>query len=42
MLVLHKAGLNHLWKALKIIKVLRSWDPSDPSIPDSKAENLKS
>lgn len=42
MLLLHKGGLNHLWKALKIIKVLKCWDLSDLSIPDKKAQNPKS
>lgn len=42
MLLLHKGGLNHLWKALKIIKVLKCWDLSDLSIPDRKAKNPKS
>lgn len=39
MLLLHKGGLNHLWKALKIIKVLKCWDLSDLSIPDKKSTN---
>lgn len=42
MLLLHKGGLNHLWKALKIINVLKSWDLSNLSIPDRKAKNPKS
>lgn len=41
MLLLHKGGLNHLWKALKISKGLKSWDPSDVSIPDRRAKNPK-
>lgn len=42
MLLLPKGGLNHLWKALKIINVLKSWDLSDLSITDRKAKNPKS
>lgn len=42
MLLLHKGGLNHLWKALKIIKVRKCWDLSDLSIPDRKAKHPKS
>lgn len=41
MLLLHKGGLNHLWKALKISKGLKSWDPSDVSISDRRAKNPK-
>lgn len=39
MLLLHKRELNHLWKALKISNVLKSWDLSDVSIPYKRAKN---
>lgn len=42
MLLLHKRELNHLWKALKISNVLKSWDLSDVSIPYKRAKNPKS